>query len=228
VWSLQVEQQVTPKLKFRAGYSYNDSSGLVVLNTVPPDPSTNVGALLLEGTGQSRYRQFDLTAQLHLRDDRELFFSYVHSLARGDLNDFGQFLGAIPAAIVRPNEYGKLGTDIPNRFLVWGVIRLPQKFQVAPIIEYRNGFPYLETDAAQQYVGVPYRNHFPNFMSVDSRFSKDLKLNAQYSVRLSLSAFNLTNHFNPEAVHGNTADPLYGYFFGHRGRHFTVDFDFLF
>jgi hypothetical protein len=29
-------------------------------------------------------------------------------------------------------------------------------------------------------------------------------------------------------VHANTADPAYGYFFGHRGRRFTVDFDFLF
>src|SRR4029077_4267775 len=99
VWSLQVEQELTPKLKFRATYLYNDASGLVVLNTVPPDPNTKVGAFLLEGTGQSRYRQFDVTAQLRLRDDRELFFSYVHSLARGDLNDFGRFLGTIPVAI---------------------------------------------------------------------------------------------------------------------------------
>ena len=42
------------------------------------------------------------------------------------------------------------------------------------------------------------------------------------------SSFNLTNHFNPEAVHANTGDPAFGYFFGHRGRRFTVDFDVLF
>jgi hypothetical protein len=228
VWNVQMEQTLTQKFKFRATYLYNDSTGLVVLNTVPPDPTTNIGALLLEGTGQSRYRQFDVTAQLRLRDDRELFFSYVHSLARGDLNDFGRFLGTIPAAIIRGNEYGKLATDMPNRFLMWGVIRLPRKLQIAPILEYRNGFPYLETDALQQYVGVPYRNRFPNFLSLDSRFSKDLKVNAKYSVRVSISGFNLTSHFNPEAVHGNTADPLYGYFFGNRGRHFTMDMDFLF
>jgi hypothetical protein len=47
-------------------------------------------------------------------------------------------------------------------------------------------------------------------------------------VRLSLSGFNLTNHFNPEAVHSNIADPLNGLFFGHRGRRFTGDFDVLF
>jgi hypothetical protein len=29
-------------------------------------------------------------------------------------------------------------------------------------------------------------------------------------------------------VHPNVADPAYGYFFGHRGRRFTLDFDVLF
>ena len=43
-----------------------------------------------------------------------------------------------------------------------------------------------------------------------------------------MSSFNLTNHFNPEQVHNNIADPAHGLFFGHRGRRFTVDFDFLF
>jgi len=36
------------------------------------------------------------------------------------------------------------------------------------------------------------------------------------------------NHFNPEAVHFNTADPNFGMCFGHRGRRFTGDFDFIF
>jgi hypothetical protein len=45
---------------------------------------------------------------------------------------------------------------------------------------------------------------------------------------VSLASFNLTNHFNPEAVHSNIADPARGLFFGHRGRRFTVDFDVLF
>jgi hypothetical protein len=75
---------------------------------------------------------------------------------------------------------------------------------------------------------LPNSHRFPNFLSVDSRFSKDFKVNTQYAIRLSVSSFNLTNHFNPEAVHLNTGDPAMGTFFGHRGRRFTVDFDFLF
>jgi hypothetical protein len=50
----------------------------------------------------------------------------------------------------------------------------------------------------------------------------------KYTVRLSVSAFNMTNHFNPEAVHANIGDPASGLFFGQRGRRFTADFDIVF
>ncbi len=228
IWSMQVEQPLTRFVRLRATFLHNYSDGLVIVNQVAPDPATNTGAYLLEGAGVSRYRQFDVTAQVRLRADRELFISYTRSRARGDLNDFGHYLSSIPAAIIRENEYGTLGTDLPNRFLTWGVIRLPLKFQIAPTIEYRTGFPYIETNVWQNYFGVPNAQRYPNFFSVDSRFSKDFQLNPKYAVRLSITGFNLTNHFNPEAVHNNVADPAFGYFFGHRGRRFTLDFDFLF
>jgi hypothetical protein len=206
----------------------NQSMGLVVLNRMAPDPLTNIGANLLSGTGQSRYRQFETTAKIRLKADGQLFLSYVRSKARGDLNDFSNFLGSFPAAILRPNQFSNLPTDLPNRFLAWGVIRLPLAFRIGPSIEYRNGFPYAPTDAAQNYVGVPYASKFPTFFSVDSRFSKDFAVNQKYTVRLSVSSYNLTNHFNPEAVHANIGDPASGLFFGHRGRRFTADFDIIF
>jgi hypothetical protein len=108
------------------------------------------------------------------------------------------------------------------------MVQLPWKFRIAPVVEYRNGFPYFVTDAAQNYVGVPNQHRFPNFLSLDARLSKDIQVNPKYAVRLSVSSFNLTNHFNPEALHSNVADPAFGYFFGHRGRRFTADFDVLF
>jgi hypothetical protein len=83
-------------------------------------------------------------------------------------------------------------------------------------------------DALQNYAGTPNGSRYPHFFSADARVSKDLKVNRNHAVRLSVSGFNLTNHFNPEAVHFNIADPAYGLFFGHRGRRFTADFDFLF
>ena len=226
--SVQVEQPFSRFLKLRVGYMQNEGSGLVILNSTAPDPLTRNGAYSLSGGGQSRYQQFEATARLHLGAERQLYFSYVRSRARGDLNDFASFVGSFPVPIIRANQFGYLPTDLPNRFLAWGLVKLPHGFRIAPLFEYRSGFPYIATDAAQNYAGIPNQNRFPGFVSLDSRLSKDIKVNAKYTVRLSVSGFNLTNHFNPEALHYNTADPNYGLFFGQRGRHYTADFDVIF
>ena len=227
-WSAQVEQPFTQMVKLRVGYMQNDSAGLVLLNPVTPDPLTNLGAYTLTGNGQSRYRQFEVTARVRVSEKSPLYFSYVHSRARGDLNEFGNFLGSFQAPLIRTNQFSNLPTDLPDRFLTWGVVEFPKGFRIAPVFEYRSGFPFLATDAAQNYAGIPYQNRFPNFFSLDSRFSKDIKVSPKYSVRLSVSGFNLTDHFNPEALHTNIADPAYGFLFGQRGRRFTADFDVLF
>jgi hypothetical protein len=195
---------------------------------IAPDPLTNIGAHLLSGTGQSRYRQVELTAKVRLMAGGQLFLSYVRSRARGDVNDFNSYLGSFPVPILRANQFANLPADLPNRFLAWGLLQLPWKFRIAPSVEYRSGFPYAVTDAAQNYVGIPNQSRFPNFLSIDARVSKDFKVNPKYTVRLSVSSFNLTNHFNPEAFHNNVGDPAYGLFFGQRGRHFTADFDVIF
>lgn len=226
--SLQIEQPVTAHVRLRLGYMQSVSSGLVIMNTEAPNPATNTGAYLLSGGGQSRYRQFEVTTRVRLSDQRELFFSYVRSLARGDLNDFASYLGSFPVPIVRANQFGNLPGDLPNRFLAWGLIPLLWGFRVAPVFEYRSGFPYAVTDAYQNYVGVPYASRFPSFVSLDSRFSKNIKLNSKYTVRPSISGFNLTNHFNPAAFHANIGDPAYGLFFGERHRRFTADLDIIF
>ena len=229
IGSLQIQQPLTPFLKLKVGYLQNYSEGLVILNSVAPDPDTNTGAFLLSGVGQSRYRQLEVTARMRLKGEgRQLFLSYVRSRARGDLNDFSNYLGTFPIPIIRANQFGNLPADLPNRLLAWGMVQLPWKFRITPVVEYRAGFPYFETDAAQNYVGIPNQQRFPNFVSLDSRISKDFKVTPKYSVRLSVSSFNLTDHFNPEAVHANVADPAFGYFFGQRGRRFTADFDVLF
>jgi hypothetical protein len=226
--SIQVEQPLTRHLKVRAGYIHSQVAGLVIMEQQAWDPVAQLGAIQLVGSGEARYRQFEVTARARLGEKRELFFSYVRSSARGDLNDFNNYLGSFPSPILRPNLYANLPGNLPDRFLAWGNLQLPRKFRLAPAFEARSGFPYFVTDAAQNYVGVPNQNRYPLFLSMDARVSKDLKVNPKYSVRLSVTGYNLTNHFNPEAFHSNIADPAYGIFFGERHRRFTADFDVLF
>jgi len=112
--SVQVEQTLSERVKLRIGYLQTEASGLVILNTVAPDPATNTGAYLLSGSGQSRYRQFETTARVRLNGKGQLFFTYVRARARGDLNDFAGYAGSFPVPIVRPNQFANLPSDLPN------------------------------------------------------------------------------------------------------------------
>ncbi|MFP5261138.1 MAG: carboxypeptidase regulatory-like domain-containing protein [Blastocatellia bacterium] len=224
-WNVEIEHPITRALRVRANYLQSNSYGVVI---VTPEVVQGRDVFVLGGNGRSGYRQFELTTRWNMRDGQQLFFSYVRSRAQGDLNEFNNYLGNFPSPVMRPNQYTNLPGDLPNRFLAWGVLQLPKKIRIAPLVEYRNGFPYAVTDAAQNYVGVPNKTRFPNFYSFDSRVSKDIKLNDKYSVRFSVSGFNLTNHFNPVTVHSNIDDPQYGLFFGNYNRRFRLDFDVLF
>src|SRR5262249_38381781 len=118
IWTLRVEQPVRSFLRLRLGYIQNDANGLVVVSSEGPDLSTNTGGFLLQGAGGSHYRQVEATARVRLHGDgRQLFFSYVYSRARGNLNDFSNYLGSFPVPIIRPDEVGNLPASLPHRFL---------------------------------------------------------------------------------------------------------------
>jgi hypothetical protein len=226
-WQIEAEHIFSPKVQVRVNYLVNQSGGIVVLN---PQVVRKKDALVLSGSGESRYRQLEFTTVLTPRAGQKLFLSYVHSEAQGDLNDFSRYLGEFPSPVVQPNQFSALPGDLPDRFLAWGFFPLPWKMQIAPIVEYHTGFAYAPVNAARNYVGVPYSDRFryPKFFSADTRLSKDVKVNDKYSLRFSLSVLNMTNHFNALDVHANTGDPQYGLFFGNYQRLFRGDFDVLF
>jgi hypothetical protein len=171
-----------------------------------------------------------------------MFFSYVRSRARTNINEFNNYLGNFPYPIVRPDQYTNSPADLPHRFLAWGTVKLPWKVRVSPLFEWRSGLPYSVFDARQNYVGEPYSDmtRFPNFFSLDARFIREFpingivesmfkyKLSDPTSVRVSVSIYNLTNHFNPPSVHSNIADPQFGLFFGQNKRRFRLDLDLIF
>jgi hypothetical protein len=172
----------------------------------------------------------ELTARFSWKVGQQVFFSYVRSRSQGDLNEFNKYLGNFPFPLVRPNQFTNLPGDTPNRFLSWGFLSLPWRMSIAPMAEYRVGFPYSVLDAAQNYVGVPNsdKTRFPNFFSLDTRVSKDFKVSPKYMLRFSVRGLNLTNHFNALGIHSNIADPQFGTFFGHYKRRYLVDFDVIY
>lgn len=224
-WSVELEHRMFDRVRLRANYLRSHSAGVI---TITPKVVQGRDAHVLSGGGKSSYSQLELTSRVSIKEDQQFYFSYVRSRARGDLNEFNSYLGNFPFPVVRPNQVRNLPGDLPNRFLMWGVVQVPWRMGIAPIIEYRNGFPYSVFDGFQNYAGVPNAKRFPNFFSFDARVSKDFAVSPKYTLRFSVSGFNLTNHFNALAVHSNIADSRFGEFFGNYRRRFRLDFDVIF
>jgi hypothetical protein len=223
-WNAQIEHRVSRLLQLRAAMTNNESSGLVVL-----DPQFNTSPrYMLMGGGRSLYRQIEMMARLQWKQGQQLYVSYARSHAQGDLNDFSGFLGNFPSPLIRPNLYSRLPGELPNRLLAWGRVNLPWSMQLMPMAELRSGQRYASVDGLGNYVGTPYGQHYPDVFSADARVLKDIKMNTKYTLRFSVTGYNLTNHFNALAVHANVEDPQYGVFFGNYHRRYRGDFEVLF
>ena len=227
-WNAQIEHSFSKLFRVRGVYTDNRSVGLIILH---PDVLGQTNEIVLDGDGTSRYRQAELTAKFGWENGQQLVFTYTRSRATGNQNVFDAFVGNFALPFIRPNVYSNLPGDLPNRLLVWGHVNVPfERLQILPTVEYRNGFPYTAVDEMQNYSGVPNSDatRFPRFFSADARLLRDFKLSAKYTVRLSLTGFNLTNHFNALAIHNNVDDPQYGVFFGNYHRRYRFDFEVLF
>jgi hypothetical protein len=226
-WTAEAERTVAGMVHIRVNYQRSSTGDQILLS---PQMAEGNRVLLLQGGGRSVYHQFEVTTRLAWKAGQQMMFSYVRSKAEGDLNTFSTYLGDFPIAKLRPNQYSNLRSDIPNRFLVWGVINMPWNMRLAPIFEYRSGLPYAILEAHRNYVGIPYSNRtrFRSYVGLDERISKEVPLMGRYRARISASVLNALNHFNPIDVHSNTADPQFGTFFGHYKRRYRADFEILF
>jgi hypothetical protein len=226
-WTAEVERVVGRNVRLRANYQHSNSAGGVLLT---PDVVKGNDVLVLGGGGRTTYRQMELTANFSLHNGQQLLVSYIHSKARGDLNQFNSYLGDYPFAPIRSNQFSNLRGDVPNRVISWGILNLPWKMRLAPIFEYRTGAPFAVLNAARAYVGLPLRDttRQRTYISLDERMLKDFRVSHKYSVRFSVSALNVLNHFNALDVHANTGDPQFGTFFGHYKRRYRADFEILY
>jgi len=223
-WNLEVERSVMRQIVVRLKYLHSEANDLI---TLTPELIAGQNALVLGSSGWAHTRQIEFTTKIGPETKRQFLFSYVRQHARGTITDATSFLGNYPFPVVRQSIVGSSPSEVPNRFLLWGAYALPKQISVMPKIEYRDGFPYQPLDVFQQYAQYAgSQPRFPRYFSLDMRVSKEVQV-GKHAVRLSVSALNLTNHFNALDVHANTADPLYGSFFGNYHRHFLLDFDFL-
>jgi Carboxypeptidase regulatory-like domain/TonB dependent receptor len=188
--------------------------------------------LQLLNSGTQTYDEFLAMLRWNPTERTSLVASYVRSRAFGELNDYNQFFGNNPYPLIRPNQYGPLPSDAPNRVLFWGIIGLPYKLQFIPILDVHSGFPYSKLDENWNYIGS--RNEagrFPTFASLDLKlqYPFDFKFRNHHIQFLGgLKVIDITNHYNPRDVQQYFASPNYGVFYNSVGRLWRIDGDFDF
>jgi len=223
-WNLQIDRQVNARLLLRAGYEERSTRRDFVIE--PTDT-----ALLLQNNGRSRYRELQGVARFRFQERRNIYLSYVRSVARGNLNDFNTYFGNLKHPVIRPDEYGKQPFDAPNRLLFWGDFALPYDVVATPVVDWRSGFPISILNEEQDFVGP--RNEggrFPRLLTFDLLVTKGLKIpfrGKKYRGRAGFTIFNITNHWNPRDVQNNIAAQQFGTFYNSPGRSVRLKFEFV-
>jgi len=228
-WTVQFDRDLGRGVLFRFGCESRRGFREFYIN---PVQNGTAGELQLLNSGRSDYRELLWMLRWRFAERSTLFSSFVRSQARGDLNDYNQFFGNFPHPLIRPNQYGILSSDAPNRGLLWGVFGLPYKVDFVPTLDVHTGFPFSRLDENWNYVGK--RNdagRLPTFLALDVKFQYpvDFKYRGhRIQFRAGLSILNVLNHANPRDVQQNEASPQYGTFYNSVGRLFRIDGDFDF
>jgi hypothetical protein len=218
-WNVEVDRQVLENLVFRAAYQQRNTVDDLVVN---PETTAEDSLLSLASSGRDFYREFQLTGQYKIHR-QTLNASYVRSKATGDLNDFNQFFGDDPQAVIQPNSRGPQAFDAPNRFLTWGEFNAPGKLMLMPVLDIHTGFPYSEVNEWRDFIGPRNDERFPRFDSFDLQVLKNFGLpfhGKEHTVKLGFGVFNLFNHANYRDVQNDLNSYRFGQFFNSAVRTF--------
>ncbi len=229
-WNTELDQELKPGVLLRLEYLSSRTYSEFIVN---PSVLPVIGpAMLLSNTGNARYQEFSTTLRLRPTETADIRFSYVHSQARGDLNTLTPLFVPFQEPVIRPNFFGYLPADIPNRFVAWGTFKLPWEFTLGPVYDIHSGFPYSYVDALQNYVGTPNSHRYPTFASFDLRVNKDFTLQRwiakNHRFRIGFFVYNLFNRQNPRDVYNNITSPNFNHFVGILHRSYNASFDILY
>jgi hypothetical protein len=226
-WNVELDRQVMEHLLVRVAYQQRNTVHDLVLDPV----TTPAGSVLsLANRGRDFYREFQITGRYQIRK-HTLNASYVRSKATGDLNDFNQFFGNNPQAVIQANARGRVSFDAPNRFLVWGEFIAPWKLTVMPVWDIHTGFPYSVVNQTRDFVGPRNDQRFRQFNSFDVQVLREFRLpflGKERKVKVGLGVFNLFDHFNSRDVQNDLDSYRFGDFFNGPPRSFRGKFVFGF
>lgn len=217
IWNAGFDRQLRPSLVLRVNHLRRITSHeFITEQTI----ASGRPVLRLDSSGHSRYWEQEVTLRF-LRGDRgNLTISYVRSRAMADTNAFDLFFGNARTPIVLPNAFTLANVDTPNRLMTLGTIGVGTNWQVLPVFEIRNGFPFSAIDESQDLVGVRNRaGRFPVLASLDVAVQRRLEVRGR-RLWVGIRAFNAFNRRNYRDVQANVDASTYGQFFNPAERSF--------
>ncbi len=230
-WNVEFDQELRPGVIARLSYLSSRTFNQFTVNPEALSPTNAV--LLLSNLGATRYHELETTLRVRHSEKADINISYVNSLARGDLNTLSSVYVPYEQPVIRPNFFGTLPTNVPQRVVTWGRFKIPQKITLSPIVDVHSGFPYSAIDELQNYVGPPNSLRFPTFFSLDVQGTKDFRVPylpwlKNHTVRAEMRVFNVTNHGNFRDVYNNVASPYFGNFTGFLHRSYELSLDIVY
>jgi hypothetical protein len=232
-WNAQIDRELRKNVVLRVGYIDSHTTYLFVANPFTAAPGTE-SFLGLTNSGASHYRELETTVRFRVHEHNEVNVSYIRSETRGDLNNLSSVFIPFAQPVIRPNVYGILPYDVPNRVVGWGIFSLPRGFKFSPIVDMHSGYPYSNIDVEQNYVGTPNGQRFATYFSLDVKFYREFRIpflgsehGKGHHVRLGFYSLNVTNHGNFNAVYNNVTAPNFGQFVGFLDRRDGAMIDFV-
>ena len=234
-WNVGIEHELKKNWILRVGYLDSHTTYLFTENPLTA-PAGGQSFLALANTGSSHYHEVETGLHFAFHHTDEANVSYIWSRTRGDLNNLSAVQIPFLQPVVRPNVYGILPYDVPNRVVAWGIFSLPKKLKFSPIADLHSGQAYSNIDTLQNYVGTPNGERFATFFTLDIKvyrqfrvpfFGSDHGKGKGHHVRLGFYSLNVTNHGNFNAVYNNVTAPNFGQFAGFLDRREGAVIDFV-
>jgi len=205
VANMELDQRYGRRLLLKLAFLHRTGSHEYILQA---DPSTS--QILLSSAGSSRYREIEATTRFLGGERRDLTLSYVWARGLSDLNSYDYFYGNIRNPILRANEHNLIPTDVRHRVLLRGTIGIGSKWDLAPVVELRSGFPYSAVNEYLDFVGPRNRaGRLPSVREVDFSLSRPWHFR-KYKFRAGIKVYNVLGVDANRDIQNNLTSPNYG------------------
>jgi hypothetical protein len=217
-WDLSYEYRWNRSASIRAAILDRRGDHELIVDT---RRSLDAGTIVMQSSGRSRYRDFEVGFRLSHTTRFDLNATYAHANAEGDLNTFANYFDTMLSPVIAPNQYGPLPTDVPHRLLARGRLLPTATWLVVAIADWRTGLPYSIVDESLDFVGLRNTARMPNV------FRLDLGLEHRFAIGklkpwIGVRAYNALNSFLPADVQANTSSPAFGSLYNSQFRQYRL------